>query len=308
MNYRNAETRALVVDELCKHLAKPLPVTTACQRVGISPTLYYRWQRWAREGQEEYIGIVRKLAAAQGKGEETQIDRMLAASEEGDVRATIWLLEHLWPRRYGRLAVSDVQTPLIEVDDPQEFDEAAEEEQRRRDAWIDPERVRKVAEIYRELGIMFDSRTGKLGAAPQPGSTAARPQQPQPVQDPLLPIMQAAYVALANGPRDSGELTALLCHTFKCQPPVVYEAYNRAGVEVLDAGSPGRKPRLQWPQNPQVRSRTIEKVVTPEAESSRDDNPARRSEAPVSQKESQSSWMGGEAGSGVGDYIGRQRG
>jgi hypothetical protein len=283
------EQRDAVTTLLCDELEKGLSVRVACDKVGISQAAIHRWKQRAEAGDDEAIQLVRRLVAARAIGFDKHVGKIKAAADD-DWRAAAWIVDKLYPNWTG-------QVEELVLREAEQDDHLTKE-------YAQPRNWREVVLQAVELGLVtIDELTA---VAPKPEQQLARAEQPQPrQQDPLVPIMQACYVALQlHGPQDLEELTQLLCRTFRCDQQQVAEAYNRAGVEVLDAGSPGRRPRIQWPERPHDPPRTIEKVVAPEAESSRTEEPADPSANP---RPEGGDWFDGPA-RGTGDMIRERRG
>jgi hypothetical protein len=85
-----------VIDALIDYLERGYPLRTATRRLGLGMGTPYYWRDQAQKGKDEYIQLWRRLEAAQAKAAGSRIDKLMEASDEGDTRATIWLLEHVY--------------------------------------------------------------------------------------------------------------------------------------------------------------------------------------------------------------------
>jgi hypothetical protein len=240
--YASEQTRDAVVQLMCDELEKGLSIRVTCDKIGIDSGTYYRWKRKAEQGEERYIAILRKLKAARARGFETRTGRIHAIAEHtDDWRAHAWLVDKLYPGWGGGEEIAftpDEGSPL--------------------QGYATPERLLGVVRFAVQSGVVTPEQLAEW--APQ--QAAIEPPQ-QPAITPLLLVRQAAWVALRQGPQDVERLTTALCAAYKVAPDVVTEATDMLGVQLLDAGSPGLKPRWQLPENPPDPVRALQSAPTP---------------------------------------------
>ena len=106
-----------LVSEMTKALRLGMTIKLACQFCGVHPSQYYRWLSL---GQQQPDGIHSRfrdsVTRARGKGAAHHLALLTRAANEGNVQASMWLLErcHNFIRR-ERLEVEQAESELDEV-------------------------------------------------------------------------------------------------------------------------------------------------------------------------------------------------
>jgi transposase-like protein len=92
---------------LVELLTEGVPISTACESVGIDPKSYRDWMRWGQAGNGKAPYAEFSLAIARARSE-AQIS-LLRTAKAGDAPATSngiakcaqWTLERLWPKQFA---------------------------------------------------------------------------------------------------------------------------------------------------------------------------------------------------------------
>lgn len=285
----NEETRDAIVTLLEAELEKGLSIQVACDLVGITNAAYYRWQKRAEAGDEEAIGLMRRLKAARAKGFEQGLGRIKAKAElTEDWRADAWLIDKLYPNWVGR-----VEEIVYELSGQEDGEKVAE--------WSTPDRLRALVLGAVETGVI--SYEELLRLAPKQARPAEQPSNQQPAADRMETIRAAVIDTLADGPREKTELRDVVCAMTECSHEELQQACD--GLDLEQQVSPGSKPMVRLASVPPGHSRTTPAVAPSTAD------PGVRDESTGSDGEtagSSSSWLAGEPGTGVGDMIARRRG
>ena len=90
-------------------IAMSVRYSTACVAAGVAESTALRW-RQRSEGRHdelgpmpELVGFLEAVKRAEGEGEKNLLLTIKKASLEGTWTASAWMLERLWPERYGKL-------------------------------------------------------------------------------------------------------------------------------------------------------------------------------------------------------------
>jgi hypothetical protein len=173
-----ASSRAAVCDLLCDELERPLSMRLACMAVGASEQMVYNWKKRAREGDDEAIQLVRKLAAAQARGAKKAVGKLWEAAEQGDTRALTFLLERVYPQDFGPISHRPA-AEYVQVEEPYEESEQARLERQ----YSTKERIEGLVRLFAELGLVaprgeqaaVEAEAEPASAAEQTASEAAEP-------------------------------------------------------------------------------------------------------------------------------------
>ena len=136
------DTRTIILDAIGNH---GLPITTACEAAGISPTTYQTWLRNGREQKKgQFVEFVRDIDEALAKFQQIHAQRVIDAATKGvttlrhsvkqyadgsivdetvetnqtDWRAAAWLLERRFPEWNQKLQTEQnvtVNQPVTKV-------------------------------------------------------------------------------------------------------------------------------------------------------------------------------------------------
>src|SRR5262249_41004748 len=94
---------------LCKIIAMPCTVRSACESCSVSETAFYGWVRRGEEkGERLYAQFVQRLMRAKGQGK-TKILRSIWDSD--DVRVKLEALARIYPAEFGRVDVRPLPQP-----------------------------------------------------------------------------------------------------------------------------------------------------------------------------------------------------
>jgi hypothetical protein len=135
-----------LADKLISLLKAGNYVAVAVRAAGISRALFYKWlDRGASDAPEDaaYAELRERVERAKAEGEARNVAQIASAARE-NWQAAAWMLERMYPDRWGRGSVRlrdvpDEEAPQVErsadPDDPfAEVDQLAEMRARRRDA------------------------------------------------------------------------------------------------------------------------------------------------------------------------------
>lgn len=130
-----------LADRLVQLLSAGNYVAVACREVGISRTLFYQWlDRGASHAARdlEYRELRDRVEHAQAQAEARNVAAIAAAARE-NWQAAAWLLERMYPERWGKTSVrlreqlaEDAPPPAAPVDHDDPFREVDELAARRR--------------------------------------------------------------------------------------------------------------------------------------------------------------------------------
>jgi hypothetical protein len=283
-NRSTAETRDSIVTLLCDELETGLSIRVACDLVGISMDAYYRWKKRAEQGDDEAIGLMRKLKAARAKGLKHHRGLIKRAADEGDWRAAAWLIDKLYPH----LSIEEIEyTP-------------AGAEDGKVNEWARPDAIVAIVQFAVESGLVPIEQL--LAIAP---TSAGRPSTTEPPAAAQLDTIRAAVVnQLADGPRELTELRDVVCALTGCSREQLERACD--GLDLEQLHSPGSKAMVRLANNPVDQPRTTRAVESPEAESKSGSESSQVPATGGSQSGLQSWLNGGDRGTG--DMIRERRG
>jgi hypothetical protein len=94
--------------QLCKIIAMPCTIRTACESCSVSETAFFAWVRRGEKGEKPYAQFVQRLMRARGQGK-TKILRSIWDS--GDVRVKLEALARIYPDEFGRVDVRPLPQP-----------------------------------------------------------------------------------------------------------------------------------------------------------------------------------------------------
>lgn len=137
-------TKTLLTPELTDQIAKTLSAGTylsvAARAAGISPDTLDDWLHKGREGDKRYVDLLVRVERARAEGEARNVTHIARAAATS-WQAAAWLLERMYPERWGRVSVRlrDEEPPApaeletdLDFDDPfREVDELAEKRRSR---------------------------------------------------------------------------------------------------------------------------------------------------------------------------------
>lgn len=90
-------------DEICGYIANGLTARDACLIVGIGETTFYRWKAEGEEQEEgKYRDFREACARADAEFKKARIRSIKSAGDEGDWKASAWLMERRFPSEFGR--------------------------------------------------------------------------------------------------------------------------------------------------------------------------------------------------------------
>jgi hypothetical protein len=283
------EARDAVAELICGELETGLSIKVACDIVGVTNAWYYRWKKLAEQGNEEAIGLMRKLAAARAKGFKEGLGRIKAkADRTDDWRADAWLNDKLYPGWAGdRTTIEEIEYTLAEQQDDSKVSE-----------WATPERLLPIVQFAVESGLVPIEQL--LALAPR---SAGRPSTTEPPAAAQLDTIRAEVVnQLADGPREPAELREVVCALTGCSHDQFKQACN--GLELEQDFSAGRPTMVKLANTPTDQPRTTPAVESPEAASKSGSESTTAAETSGSQR---GSWFDGPA-YGTGDMIAWRRG
>ena len=106
-----------LIAEMTKALRLGMTVKLSCQYCGISTAAYYRWTSLGKQDPSSAHGrFLDAVTRARGKGAAHHLALLTRAANEGNVQASMWLLErcHNFIRR-ERIEVEQAESELDEV-------------------------------------------------------------------------------------------------------------------------------------------------------------------------------------------------
>ena len=219
----NEAARDAVVPLLCDELSKGISIRVACDIVGISEGAYYRWQKLAEEGREDYILLVRRLKQARAAGYATRLGKIAAAAEAtDDWRAQAWMVEHLYPGWGGKAAI------LEEIREPRSPQEDVVGKQ-----MTTSDRIAALWRIGSEAGLL----PSVVKVVDQQDELPEEPEQPAAVEPEQPAVVEAVETALGDG--QWHQLDEVAAATGVEVLEVAKAAYH-LGAELGDQASPGR--------------------------------------------------------------------
>ncbi len=87
--------------QLCKIIATPCTVRSACEATNVSETAFYSWIRRGEEGERPFAQFAQAVAGARGKGK-IKVQRDIWGCN--DPRVKLELLARIYPEEFGRTA------------------------------------------------------------------------------------------------------------------------------------------------------------------------------------------------------------
>jgi len=96
---RRTKLTAALARRLCKIIAMPCTVRSACESCSVSETAFYAWVRAGEKGQKPFAQFVQRLMRARGQGK-TKILRSIWDSD--DVRVKLEALSRIYPAEFAR--------------------------------------------------------------------------------------------------------------------------------------------------------------------------------------------------------------
>jgi hypothetical protein len=107
------------IEDVCRLVSEGHYVVTVCQMKGITRPTYYNWKDRGQEIEEKiengkikksklkkkdklYLKFWQDIQKAEAMGEISNVSNIKKAGDEGDWRASAWLLEKKYPEKFGK--------------------------------------------------------------------------------------------------------------------------------------------------------------------------------------------------------------
>lgn len=160
-----------VKDEFCQLLARPVPISTACDLLRISRMSYYRWRDRGQEVVERlqadpdaeieekerlYVDFYYETTRARRLGEIGLSGIVIDAARAGDVKSAQWLLERMYKENWTFKQSLEVSGPgggAVQVEDTRKVLRSIMEDDELRDdagAMLDKMIEKELAEAEEE--------------------------------------------------------------------------------------------------------------------------------------------------------------